>query len=243
MKKILAGLMASIITMSSLGFCMVSAAEPTGLGDLNGDRLADARDAAMILAAAAAVGVGMESGLTAAQEAAADANGDGVFNAEDAAYILQYGAEVGSGNTESSFADWFFHMNNDLIYWDENDVFHIDDALLGMTYEEICTTLRLDLPEPEAWYYWGNSLSWSGTDEFALPSVHFMFQDGVCRMIYNDQDRSYTTDMRNAIISVYGGDDNVPLNDGACTFTAYSELYLENGQYYLRQQFVSSDMR
>ena len=243
MKRTLAGLMACIMTMSSLGVLAVSAADPTGLGDLNGDGSADASDAAMILAAAAAVGVGLESGLTAAQEAAADANADAMFNAEDAAYILQYGAAVGSGNTKSSFADWYFHMNNDLIGWNENDVFFIDDSLLGLSYEALCTKLRLDLPEPEAWYYWGNNLQWTSTDEFALPSVHFMFQDGVCRMIYNDQDRDYTPEMQAAVIEVYGGDENVPLNGGTCTFTAYSELYLENGQYYLRQQFVSSDMR
>ena len=67
------------------------------LGDVNEDGKVDAGDAAEILIAAAAVGAGEKSGLTATQENAADVNGDKVFNAGDAAVVLQYAAAIGAG--------------------------------------------------------------------------------------------------------------------------------------------------
>ena len=75
------------------------------LGDVNEDRKVDASDAARILAAAAAVGTGSASGLTAQQEANADVNASGSFDAADAALILQYAAAVGSGY-EGTLADY-----------------------------------------------------------------------------------------------------------------------------------------
>lgn len=75
------------------------------LGDVNGDASADAMDAACILTAAAAVGSGNASGLTAEQEANADVNASGAFDAADAAIILQYAAAVGSGY-EGTLSDY-----------------------------------------------------------------------------------------------------------------------------------------
>lgn len=71
------------------------------LGDVNADKLVNAADAAIVLSAAAAVGSGNSSGLTAVQETAADVNADGIFNALDASLILQYAAYVGTGGTMS----------------------------------------------------------------------------------------------------------------------------------------------
>ncbi len=69
------------------------------LGDINADGAVDATDASAILIAAAAVGSGAESGLTAEQETNADVNGDGGFDATDAAFVLQYAAATGTGYT------------------------------------------------------------------------------------------------------------------------------------------------
>ncbi len=66
-------------------------------GDVNADKRIDAADAAAILVAAAAMGAGEASGLTATQETLADVNQDGVCDATDAAYILQYAAYAGAG--------------------------------------------------------------------------------------------------------------------------------------------------
>ena len=62
-------------------------------------------DAACVLTAAAAVGSGNASGLTAEQEANADVNASGAFDAADAAIILQYAAAVGSGY-EGTLSDY-----------------------------------------------------------------------------------------------------------------------------------------
>ncbi len=70
-------------------------------GDLNADSSINASDAAMLLTAAAAAGTGADSGLSAAQLAAADLNKDGAFDAKDAALILQYAAYTGTGGTDS----------------------------------------------------------------------------------------------------------------------------------------------
>ncbi|MBQ7003086.1 MAG: leucine-rich repeat protein [Oscillospiraceae bacterium] len=80
---------------------------PMALGDLNGDGLADANDAAMLLVAAAARGAGAPSGLVSVQETAADADKNGDYDASDAAYILEYAAKAalgGMGSFESYMA-------------------------------------------------------------------------------------------------------------------------------------------
>ncbi|MBR3629683.1 MAG: hypothetical protein IKN55_04335, partial [Oscillospiraceae bacterium] len=69
----------------------------SALGDVNGDGTVNASDAAQILIAAAAIGAGNESGLTAEQEAVVDVNGDGSINASDAAVVLIYAAAIGAG--------------------------------------------------------------------------------------------------------------------------------------------------
>lgn len=75
----------------------LSSNRSVSLGDINTDGSVDAFDAAKILSAAATVGLGAESGLTAEQESAADVNNDGVFDATDAAKVLEYAAYAGSG--------------------------------------------------------------------------------------------------------------------------------------------------
>ncbi|MBR6618007.1 MAG: hypothetical protein IKL00_09095, partial [Oscillospiraceae bacterium] len=69
------------------------------IGDLDKDESVNAVDAAEILAAAASVGSGSDSGLNNGQQYAADVNADGELNALDAALILQYAAYAGAGGT------------------------------------------------------------------------------------------------------------------------------------------------
>ncbi len=66
-------------------------------GDLNEDDVVDSVDASLLLAAAAAVGSGNESGLTEQLEIYADLDDSGAFDANDASTILQYAAESGTG--------------------------------------------------------------------------------------------------------------------------------------------------
>lgn len=72
------------------------------LGDLNVDGAANASDAAELLIAAAEVGAGNSSGLTALQAVEADLNGDGTFNSADAADLLGYAAASASGSFRGS---------------------------------------------------------------------------------------------------------------------------------------------
>ncbi len=76
------------------------------LGDLDGDGIVNASDAARVLIAAAAMGAGDSSGLTDAQMTAADVNNDGTVNASDAAIILIYAAAVGAGETDAKITDF-----------------------------------------------------------------------------------------------------------------------------------------
>lgn len=79
-------------------------AEPL-LGDVNGDGMVDAGDAADILVEAALNGAG-ESAFTDEQKALADVNGDGIVEAADSAIILQYAAAVGSGDKDAKLEDF-----------------------------------------------------------------------------------------------------------------------------------------
>lgn len=72
---------------------------PSALGDVNNDGSINAKDANAILIAAAKIGTGKASGLTAELEIAADVNGDGTINAKDANIVLRYAAAVGTGVT------------------------------------------------------------------------------------------------------------------------------------------------
>ncbi|MBR3630030.1 MAG: leucine-rich repeat protein [Oscillospiraceae bacterium] len=71
-------------------------------GDINGDTIVNASDAAQVLIAAAIIGSGDDSGLTLAQTAAADFNGDGIVNASDATAILCFAANAGVGSAPGS---------------------------------------------------------------------------------------------------------------------------------------------
>ena len=66
-------------------------------GDVNGDSLVNAKDAASILVEAAQVGAGLSASFTKMQTTAADFNSDGIVNAKDAAQILSHAAAIGAG--------------------------------------------------------------------------------------------------------------------------------------------------
>lgn len=90
--------------------------DATNWPDLNDDGAADAKDAAIILTAAANIGAGNPSGLTPEQERRADANRDGEINASDAAIVLSFGAQSGAGNYENSVEGWYKFLNDRLGY-------------------------------------------------------------------------------------------------------------------------------
>lgn len=74
---------------------------PTSLGDVNQDGQIDAEDAALVLAAAAQIGVSGATELPPEQELAADVNQDQKTDAYDAAVILQYASISGAGGSVS----------------------------------------------------------------------------------------------------------------------------------------------
>lgn len=67
------------------------------LGDVDVNGVVNASDAGELLVAAAAIGAGNDSGLTAEQTVNADVDGNGVLDATDAAWILRYAAYIGAG--------------------------------------------------------------------------------------------------------------------------------------------------
>ncbi|MCR4644862.1 MAG: dockerin type I repeat-containing protein, partial [Oscillospiraceae bacterium] len=76
------------------------------LGDVNGDTVANASDAALVLIAASMLGATGTNDLTAEQEKAADVNGDSFINASDAAIIKQYAAAIGAGTFSGSLEQY-----------------------------------------------------------------------------------------------------------------------------------------
>lgn len=74
---------------------------PQGIGDCDGSGQVDASDAAYVLMAAANIGAGETSGMTAEQETAADVDRNGSIDAADALYILEYAAYRGSGGEDA----------------------------------------------------------------------------------------------------------------------------------------------
>ncbi len=100
--KITAGLLACFYSILSLGFT-ASGAEAYAIGDVNGDTLVDAEDAALILVDAVAIGSEGMSTFTEAQFSAADVDGSGTHDATDAAAILVYSTAYGTGVTTDDF--------------------------------------------------------------------------------------------------------------------------------------------
>ena len=74
--------------------------------DIDGDGRVTASDSSLILAAAANLGTGRESGLTPEQELLADANRDGSINAVDASLVLSFAAELGVGKYSNNQEGW-----------------------------------------------------------------------------------------------------------------------------------------
>lgn len=77
----------------------VTSGAEDALGDLNGDGLIDAADAAALLTVSAGIGAGEGAALP--DGVRPDVNGDGETNASDAEVILRYAAYTGSGGTAS----------------------------------------------------------------------------------------------------------------------------------------------
>lgn len=82
--------------------------------DVNGDGKVTVQDAAMILQAAAAIGVGADSDLTEEQLLAADANMDGKITSADAALVESYAAAVGAGEIIDNPTNWASFLNRQL---------------------------------------------------------------------------------------------------------------------------------
>ena len=76
------------------------------LGDVDGDEVVNASDAAQILIAAALIGAGGTPALAEEQMDAADVNGDSTVDASDAAVVLIYAAAVGAGQEEVKISDF-----------------------------------------------------------------------------------------------------------------------------------------
>lgn len=92
------------------------AKDSTWWPDVNGDGVANASDAAMILQLAAAIGGGGDLPDWAEghpeKVKMADANHDGVVNASDAAIVQQFAAAVGAGKyTDGGIDNWFKFLN------------------------------------------------------------------------------------------------------------------------------------
>lgn len=79
--------------------------------DIDGSGTISANDAALVLAAAARIGAGEESGLTEEQEYLADADMDGTITATDAALIQKFAALAGAGKYENSPEGWAEFLN------------------------------------------------------------------------------------------------------------------------------------
>ena len=77
-----------------------------GLGDVTGDKLVNAKDASMILAAAARIGTNQDSGMNDAALAAANVVMDDAINAKDAAMILRYAAYCGATPNPPTIQDY-----------------------------------------------------------------------------------------------------------------------------------------
>lgn len=77
------------------------------LGDFNGDKKIDAKDASDVLAAYSKISTGEEVCFSWAQKASADANDDGFVDAKDASYILKYYSIV-STDTDYSTSFYFY---------------------------------------------------------------------------------------------------------------------------------------
>ena len=88
------------------GYAFEPLDDSLALGDVNGDTVVNASDAAQVLIASSSLGATGASGLTAEQEIAADVNGDTIINASDAAIIKQYAAAIGAGQFSGDLSEY-----------------------------------------------------------------------------------------------------------------------------------------
>ena len=76
------------------------AIETYSLGDVNGDKLVDGKDASKVLGEYSSISAGGTSTLTSVEASSADVDNDGIITAKDASHILRYYAFCSTGGRE-----------------------------------------------------------------------------------------------------------------------------------------------
>ena len=108
--------------------------------DIDGDGRVTASDSSLILAAAANLGTGRESGLTPEQELLADANRDGSINAVDASLVLSFAAELGVGKYSNNQEGWTEFLSDQRAS-DNLSPFFDDQNIKSLVVSDEITTL------------------------------------------------------------------------------------------------------
>lgn len=83
------------------------------IGDVNFDKIIDARDATLILGEYSTVSIGNELNFTIEQFESADVNSDGKADSIDASYILSYYSFISTGGNKT-FKEFILNENYDL---------------------------------------------------------------------------------------------------------------------------------
>lgn len=130
-----------------------------------------------------------------------DARGDinYIFTSEiDITFDLEKGTAVVEviGIPENNYNDIYGAEN--LLKWDENEVFCPNQSLFNITYEELQQKLNVALPVPEKWDYWGENLYWTAVT-MGDNSVIFMFQSNKCKYIYSEKEGSISSSFELAV--------------------------------------------
>lgn len=119
-----------------------------------------------------------------------------------------------------------------LYRWSRNGVFYVDNSIFGLSPDELCEKLDVELPAPRKSdnYY---DCEWTHLEVQDGRSVIFLFQEGKCSVVYSE-------DLYNVI--PIGFDDEIEKFIGEFTNGTESRHYVDlseaDGKHCIKQQYI-----
>lgn len=141
-------------------------------------------------------------------------------------------------NAASSYkSDYDVKGIDNLVKWNSDDLFLVDNSLFGITYDQLCKKLGVSLAKPEKWTYWGNNLLWTSYTVDDNHSIVFMFQNNKTAIIYSEREGAITKKVISSAARTLGARrtiDGLPTTEsevGILTMNNCSRFYIEDNVY------------
>ncbi len=121
-----------------------------------------------------------------------------------------------------------------LYHWSENGIFYTDKSLFGLSFDEMCEKLGTKLPDLVTYETGYFDCKWTYLDDPENRRVMFLFQDGRCMVIYNDEEFEKKPFRFDEEMRKYLGEFT---NGTGCRYYM-TEYDAPNGKHHIKQEYI-----